>query len=54
MTNNQKKLIKEELLDEIIGFGPITCFLSDNSVTEIMVNGPSHVYIEKQGKLIPA
>lgn len=52
MTNSQKKKIKEELLDEIIGFGPITGLLSDNTVNEIMVNGPDHVYIEKSGKLI--
>lgn len=51
MTNNEKKKIKEELLDEIIGFGPITELLSDSAVTEIMVNGPNHVYIEKSGKL---
>jgi len=52
LTNNQKKKIKEELLDEIIGFGPITALLADNTVTEIMVNGPNHVYIEKNGKLV--
>ena len=52
MTNSQKKKVKEELLDEIIGFGPITGLLSDNNVTEIMVNGPDHVYIEKSGKLV--
>ncbi|OBR90311.1 MULTISPECIES: CpaF family protein [Clostridium] len=52
MTNNHKKKIKEELLNEIIGFGPITGLLSDNGVTEIMVNGPEHVYIEKNGKLV--
>ena len=52
MTNVQKKKIKEELLDEIIGFGPITIFLADNAVTEIMVNGSDHVYIEKKGKLV--
>ncbi|MBC8061265.1 MAG: CpaF family protein [Clostridiaceae bacterium] len=52
MTNNQKKKIKEELLDEIIGFGPITALLADNTVTEIMVNGPDHVYIERAGKLV--
>lgn len=52
MTNNQKKKIKEELLDEIIGFGPITGLLCDKNVTEIMVNGPDHVYIEKNGKLV--
>ena len=52
MTNNQKKSIKEELLDEIIGFGPITALLADGNITEIMVNGPNHVYIEKSGKLV--
>lgn len=52
MTNSQKKKIKEELLDEIIGFGPITGLLCDKNVTEIMVNGPDHVYIEKSGKLV--
>ena len=52
MTNNEKKKIKEELLDEIIGFGPITALLADKNVTEIMVNGPNHVYIEQEGKLV--
>jgi pilus assembly protein CpaF len=52
MTNNQKKKIKEDLLDEIIGFGPITGLLADSNVTEIMVNGPNHVYIEKEGRLV--
>ena len=52
MTNIEKEKIKEELLDEIIGFGPITALLSDKSVTEIMVNGPNHVYIEQGGKLV--
>jgi len=52
MTNNEKRKIKEELLDEIIGFGPITALLADISVTEIMVNGPNHIYVEKNGKLV--
>lgn len=52
MTPVQKKRILEELLDEIIGFGPITSLLQDQSVTEIMVNGPDQVYIEVKGKLV--
>lgn len=52
MTSNQKTKIKEELLDEIIGFGPITALLADKSVSEIMVNGPNHVYVERDGKLV--
>ena len=38
--------------NEINGYGPITELLSDNSVTEIMVNGPSEIYIEIDGQLI--
>jgi len=52
ITPPQKKRILDELLDEIIGFGPITSLLQDNSVTEIMVNGPDQVYIEVKGKLV--
>lgn len=51
LTNSQKKKIQEELLNEIIGFGPITQFLNDHDVTEIMVNGPKQIFIEKKGKL---
>ena len=51
LTNTQKKKIQEELLNEIIGFGPITQFLNDSDVTEIMVNGPKQIFVEKNGKL---
>jgi pilus assembly protein CpaF len=51
LTNSQKQRIKDELIDEIIGFGPITPLLKDDTVNEIMVNGPKHIYIESKGKL---
>ena len=51
MTTHQKRKIKEELLDEIIGFGPITGLLADEQVTEIMVNNAEKVYVERNGKL---
>lgn len=51
LSMNQKKRIESELLDEIIGFGPITSYLKDPSVSEIMVNGPKQIFIEKLGKL---
>jgi len=38
------------VLDELIGFGPLESLLSEDDVTEIMVNGPDLVYIEKGGK----
>ena len=41
----------EQITDEIIGLGPLEPLLRDESITEIMVNGPRQVYIERSGKL---
>src|SRR3954471_71456 len=41
----------EAVAAEILGFGPIEPLLKDNSVNEIMVNGPKQVYIERHGRL---
>jgi len=41
----------QEVMDEILGFGPIEPLLQDPSVNEIMVNGPHQVYVERKGKL---
>lgn len=51
ITRIEKNRITEDILDEILGFGPITPLLRDSEVTEIMVNGPKQVYVEKKGKL---
>jgi pilus assembly protein CpaF len=40
-----------DILDEVTGYGPIQPLLDDPNVTEIMVNGPKKVYIEKKGLL---
>ncbi|MBB6093026.1 pilus assembly protein CpaF [Povalibacter uvarum] len=40
-----------EMTAEIMGYGPIEPFLSDESVSEVMVNGPGQVYIERRGQL---
>ena len=37
--------------DELMGFGPIQQLLNDDSVSEIMINGPNRVYVESKGKL---
>ncbi len=44
--------IIHEIIDEVIGLGPINPLLNDPSVSEVMVNGPSHVYVERKGKLV--
>ena len=46
-----RKQIFQEILDELTGFGPIQPLLEDPDVSEVMVNGPKKVYVEKGGKL---
>jgi len=46
-----RKQIYNEILDEMTGFGPIQPLLDDPDVTEVMVNGPKKVFIEKGGML---
>ena len=41
-----------ELVDEVLGYGPIDVLLKDDSVSEVMVNSPSQVYAERKGKLV--
>ncbi len=46
-----KDSIFREVLDEVQGFGPIQSLLNDPTITEVMVNGPKQIYIERGGKL---
>ncbi len=40
-----------DILDDILGFGPLQPLLDDPDITEVMVNGPKSIYIERKGKL---
>ena len=44
------ELVKS-LVDDMIGFGPLETLLADEAVTDIMVNGPKQIYVERGGKL---
>ena len=46
-----KELIERELFHEAIGLGPLEELIAMPSITEIMVNGPDHIYVEYNGKL---
>lgn len=48
-TADQLKILNE-LVEELAGFGPIDVFLKDPQVTEVMINGPKKIYVERQGK----
>jgi pilus assembly protein CpaF len=43
--------VVNEVSDEVVGFGPIEFLLRDPEVTEVMVNGPDDVYVERRGRL---
>ena len=51
LTRNEKRRLFESIVAEILGYGPLEQFLQTDGITEIMVNGPEHVYIESSGKL---
>src|SRR5450756_3105968 len=45
--------IAQEVADEILGHGPLEPLLRDGEITEIMVNGPNDIYVERAGKIYP-
>ncbi len=47
-----KDRIVQEIVAEAVGFGPIHSLLNDETVSEVMVNGPNQVYVERKGKLV--
>ncbi len=47
-----KKVVLRAILDELFGLGPIEPLLKAEEITEVMVNGPYIIYIERDGKLI--
>ncbi|MCL5070665.1 MAG: CpaF family protein [Actinobacteria bacterium] len=51
LTIEEKTKIIGEIIDDIVGHGPIEEFLRDKEVTEIMINNPFTIYIEKFGKI---
>ncbi len=51
LMRSEKVKIITEVIDDVMGFGPITPLLADETITEIMVNGPYSVYIERGGRI---
>ena len=52
VTRDERLRLADELVSEIGGLGPLEPLLKDETITEIMVNGPNHLYIERAGKII--
>ncbi|MCK5567426.1 MAG: CpaF family protein, partial [Actinomycetia bacterium] len=49
----ERNQIIEDLINDVVGYGPVTEFLNDKEITEIMINNPHKIYIEKFGKIYP-
>jgi pilus assembly protein CpaF len=51
LTRAERVRMLEQITDEILGLGPLEPLLRDETLTEVMVNGPQQVYIERDGKI---
>jgi pilus assembly protein CpaF len=51
LSRNEKKQLFEQIVAEILGFGPLEQFLTSDGIGEIMVNGPKHIFIERGGRI---
>ena len=51
VTREERSRLVEEMVHDVTGFGPLEPLLADPTITEVMVNGPNHIYIERRGKI---
>lgn len=51
LSRPERARLFEQIAAEILGFGPLQSLLEDDTITEIMVNGPKNIYIERKGKI---
>jgi len=51
LSEQEKEILRKGTLDEIFAYGPLTRYLQDPSISEIMVNGKDLIYVEREGKV---
>ncbi len=51
LSRDDRDRLTHEIADDILGYGPLERLLTDDSISEIMVNGPNEIWIERQGRL---
>nr|WP_109474407.1 CpaF family protein [Ornithinimicrobium cavernae] len=51
LKSEERRRLIREVTDDVLGYGPLQALLDDDSITEIMVNGPDNVFVERTGRL---
>ena len=51
LNRNERDRLVDEVLDETFGYGPLETLLKDNTISDIMINGPKNIYVERSGKM---
>ncbi|MHB8323890.1 MAG: CpaF family protein [Candidatus Dormibacteria bacterium] len=51
ITRNDRQRLVEQLINDVLGLGPLEVLLKNPEVTEIMINGPDKIYVERHGRL---
>src|SRR5271154_4544738 len=51
LNRSERERLIEEVLDETFGLGPLELLLKDPTISDILINGPKHIYVERRGKM---
>jgi pilus assembly protein CpaF len=51
LNRSERERIVSEVLDETFGLGPLEFLLKDPTISDILINGPKHIFVERRGKL---
>ncbi len=51
LNRNERERLIEEVLDETFGLGPLEFLLKDHTISDILINGPKNIYVERRGKM---
>ncbi len=51
LNRNERERLVDEVLDETFGLGPLEMLLKDSTISDILINGPKHIYVERRGKM---
>ncbi|MBC8875167.1 MAG: CpaF family protein [Planctomycetes bacterium] len=49
LNRKERERLIEEVLDQALGLGPLELLLKDSSISDILINGPKHIYVERNG-----